>query len=173
MADHVFRDSGLTDVDAEFQQFAMDPWRAPTRVRLRHGADQRADVRRHGRSPHAATALPGPPQPKAPSVPGDDGLRLDDDERRSPFGPETREHDPEPTVRLCEPQPPRPRALQHLQLVLRASARSRVALELEILALRLALFAGELRRDGSSRRASGRGLPPCAIGGGCPFASGC
>ena len=50
-------------------------------------------------------------------MPGDDGLRLDDDERRSPSGPDAREHDPEPTVRLREPQPPRPGALQHLQLV--------------------------------------------------------
>ena len=31
-ADHVFRDGGLTDVDPEFQQFAMDPWCAPAWV---------------------------------------------------------------------------------------------------------------------------------------------
>ena len=85
-APHVFRDGRLTDVDPEFQQFAMNPRRAPARVRLRHRANQRADVGGHRRSPDAAPALPGPPQPEAPSVPGDDGLRLDDDERRSPSG---------------------------------------------------------------------------------------
>lgn len=55
-APHVFRDGRLRDVDPEFQQFAMNPRRAPTRVRLHHPADQRADVRRHDRSPHAAPA---------------------------------------------------------------------------------------------------------------------
>src|SRR5713101_2922581 len=47
-----------------------------------------------------------PPQPEAPSVPGDDGLRLDDHERRSPSSPDAREQAPEPTVRLREPHPP-------------------------------------------------------------------
>jgi hypothetical protein len=63
----------LTDVDSEFQQFAVHPRRAPTRVRLRHRANQRSEVGRHGRAPDAAPALPGPPQSEAPSVPGDDG----------------------------------------------------------------------------------------------------
>jgi hypothetical protein len=44
-------------------------------------------------------------------------LRLDDDERRSPSGPDVRKQAPEPTVRRLEPQALRPRALQHLQLV--------------------------------------------------------
>ena len=95
----------------------MNPRRAPTRVRLRHRANERPDVGRHGRSPQAAPALPGPPQPEAPSVPGDDDLRIDDHDRRSPSGPEAREHDPEPPVRLREPHPTRAGALQHLQLM--------------------------------------------------------
>jgi hypothetical protein len=39
VATHVFRDGRLTDVDSEFQQFAMNPRRAPARVRLRHRAN--------------------------------------------------------------------------------------------------------------------------------------
>jgi hypothetical protein len=113
----VFRDGGLTDVDPEFQQFAMNPRRAPARIRLRHRANQRTDVGRYRRSPYTASAFPGPPQAEAASVAGDDGFRLDDDERRSPSAQHTREYDPEPTVRLREPQPPRPGALQHLPLV--------------------------------------------------------
>jgi hypothetical protein len=58
-----------------------------------------------------------PAEPEAPSVPSDDLLKLHDDERRSPSGPNAGESHPEPTVRFREPQPPRPRALQHLQLV--------------------------------------------------------
>jgi hypothetical protein len=72
------------------------------------------------------------PQPEAPSVPGNDGLRLDDDERRSPSGPDARELAPERTVCLREPRPPRPSPWQHLQLVpqrqdfeLKRSARPR------------------------------------------------
>ena len=77
-ADHVFRDGGLTDVDPEFQQFAMNPRRTPARIRLRHRANQRTDVGRYRRSPYTASAFPGPPQPEAASVPGDDGLRLNE-----------------------------------------------------------------------------------------------
>ena len=95
----------------------MNPRCAPARVRVRHRANQHADVGGHGRSTHTAPALPGSPQPEAPSVPGDDGLRLDDDERRSPAGPDAGDRDPEPPVRFRHPQPPRPRALQHLQLM--------------------------------------------------------
>src|SRR6266851_1586657 len=113
----IFRDSGLTDVDSEFQQFAMNPRRALARICARYFANERADVSGHGRPPHAAPTPPGPPQPETSSVPGDDGLRLDDDERRSPSRQPTREHDAEPTVRPRELQPPRPGALQHVRLV--------------------------------------------------------
>ena len=50
-------------------------------------------------------------------MPCDDRLGLDDDERRPPSGPEAREQDPEPAVRLREPHPPEAAALQHRQLV--------------------------------------------------------
>jgi hypothetical protein len=49
----------------------VNPRRAAKRVRLRYRANQGANVRRHGRPPHAP-ALPGPRQPKASSVPGDE-----------------------------------------------------------------------------------------------------
>jgi hypothetical protein len=67
--------------------------------------------------PEAAPTLPRPPQSEAARVPRDDGLRLDDDERRSPSGPEAREQDPEPAVGLHEPDSPWSGTLQHLQLV--------------------------------------------------------
>jgi hypothetical protein len=116
-APHVFRDGRLTDVDPEFQQFAMNPRCASTRVGVRHGANQHPNVGGHGRPPNATSAFPRPPQPKPPSVPGDDCLRLDDDERRPPAGPETREHDPDASVGRRESQPLRSTPLQHLQLV--------------------------------------------------------
>jgi hypothetical protein len=62
-------------------------------------------------------ALPGPPEPETLLVPGDDGLRLDEDQRRSPSGPDTRQHDPEPPVCLREPDSVRSGALQYVKLV--------------------------------------------------------
>ena len=95
----------------------MDPRRAPARVRLRHRANQGPDVGGHRRSAESASTLPGPPEPEALSVPGDDGLRLHEDQRRSPSGPDARQHDPEPPVRPREPDSLRSRALQHVKLV--------------------------------------------------------
>jgi hypothetical protein len=48
---HGFGDGRLTDVDPQFQQFAMNPRCTSPRVRLRHRANQPADVRRYAWSP--------------------------------------------------------------------------------------------------------------------------
>ena len=47
----IFRDAGFTDLDAELQQLAVNARRAPRGVRLRHRADQRADLRGNCRRP--------------------------------------------------------------------------------------------------------------------------
>jgi hypothetical protein len=67
-------------------------------------------------------------------VPGDDGLWFDDDDGRTPVVPDARQPHPQQAVRLSKPQPPRPRPLQHLQLVpqrqdlqLQHGARARTA----------------------------------------------
>ena len=90
MTDHVFRDAGLTDVNPEFQEFAVDPRCAPERIRCGHRANQRADVRRHGLSTQATTALPCPEKAEASAMPGEDRLGLDEHERGSPFVPYAR-----------------------------------------------------------------------------------
>jgi hypothetical protein len=43
-ADYVLRDRGLTDIDPEFQQLAVDSRRAPQGVRVRHRENQCADI---------------------------------------------------------------------------------------------------------------------------------
>ena len=43
--DHVLRDAGLSDLEAELQQLAMDTRRAPQRILSAHPPDQRAQVR--------------------------------------------------------------------------------------------------------------------------------
>lgn len=50
-------------------------------------------------------------------MPGDDGLRLDDDKRRAPSGPEAREHNPDPAVRHREADSRWAGALPHVKVV--------------------------------------------------------
>ena len=47
MSCHIFRNRGLTHVDAELEQFTMDPRSAPERVGEAHVADQLADFEWH------------------------------------------------------------------------------------------------------------------------------
>ena len=42
--DHVFGNSGLTDLDPKLEKFAMDAWRAPRRILPRHAPDQCSDL---------------------------------------------------------------------------------------------------------------------------------
>ena len=44
---HIFGDRGLTNVDAELEEFAVDPGSAPQRIGQAHGADQLPDFERH------------------------------------------------------------------------------------------------------------------------------
>jgi hypothetical protein len=110
------RDRRLRNGNPEFQQFGVNARCAPPRVRLRRRADQQADLVGHGRSPEATPTFPGPPRSEASPVPGNDGLRLDDHERRLLSGPGARSERPEPPVHLREAQPPPPSPLQDLQL---------------------------------------------------------
>src|SRR6266404_8237068 len=42
-AHHIFADTALSDVDAEFEQFAVDPWCTPTGILPAHLANQISD----------------------------------------------------------------------------------------------------------------------------------
>lgn len=99
------------------QQFAVDSWGAPERICCGHRANQSTDVRPDGRSIHATTALPRPEAAEALTVPCDDRLRLDDDERGSPVVPHPREPYPEEAVGLRKSQSTTARPLKYLELV--------------------------------------------------------
>jgi hypothetical protein len=95
-AHHVFTDAALADVDAEFEQFAVDERCAPTRVLPAHPADQIPELARNERSPRlAAPHLPGPEQTKAGAMPSNDGFWVDDGEHRTPISPEAGQTDPQ------------------------------------------------------------------------------
>ena len=75
MPGHVLRNGRLTHVDPQFQEFAVNSWRAPQRVGFRHRANQLADVPRNARSTQVASALRRPDEPEAATVPGEDRQR--------------------------------------------------------------------------------------------------
>src|SRR5664280_3342289 len=75
---HILGHARLPDIDAELEQFAMDPRRAPQRIGNAHLADQPADLRRHSRPATTAAGLPAPIRPKTRAMPADNGVRLND-----------------------------------------------------------------------------------------------
>jgi hypothetical protein len=86
---HVFADAALADIDAEFEQLAVDAGCTPTGILPAHPADQIADFARQGRPSWLPTPhLPGPVQTKSLAMPGQDRLGLDDGQRRVPVTPD-------------------------------------------------------------------------------------
>jgi hypothetical protein len=72
-AHHVFAYAALPDVDAEFEQFAVDAGCTPTGILAAPPADQSADLTRNDRPSRLAAAhLLGPEQAKAGTMPGHD-----------------------------------------------------------------------------------------------------
>jgi hypothetical protein len=115
--DDVLGDAGLADCDPQLEEFTVEARRTPKRVGHGHRANQVTDVERHGRPPQASTTLPGPEQAERLPLPGDDGVRFDDHERRGPLAPDPREPNPEKAVRPGEAWPVRARSLQHPNLM--------------------------------------------------------
>src|SRR5215472_15277874 len=78
-AHHVLAYAAFPDVDAEFEQLAVDAGCTPTGILPAYLADQMANVAANDRSSGlAAPHLPGPEQAKAGTMPGNDGLGLND-----------------------------------------------------------------------------------------------
>jgi hypothetical protein len=95
MPPHVLGDARLTHRDPQLLQFPVNPRRTPEGIRGGQLAYQGTNVWWHARAPGALATLPGPEQTKAPPVPADDGLRLDEVKGRAPAAPCRREPRPE------------------------------------------------------------------------------
>jgi len=96
---HVFAHAALPNVDAELEQFTVDAWCAPRWVFAAHPADQVADFTgKRGSSRLAPPNVARPEPTKAPAMPGDDCLGLNDGQRRAPVAPNAGQPGPQQTV---------------------------------------------------------------------------
>ena len=103
VADHVLGDRRLGQIDAEFQELAVNPGSAPQRVGPRHPANQISDLGVDRWPATFVSALPGPVVLEALPVPPDHGRGLDDDEAFSPSIPGPSQPEPEDAVLGLQP----------------------------------------------------------------------
>src|SRR5262245_55553824 len=114
---HVDRNRGPRDIDAQFEQLAVDPGSAPQRVGEAHVADQLVDFEWHFRSAYSRARLPSPEQAKPGPVPADNRLRLDDHQGVQNVGCNPIEARKNETIKIVEDDPLRHFSLQHIELV--------------------------------------------------------
>src|SRR5450830_641584 len=86
VAAHIASDRRLSDLEAELEQFTMNVWSAPERVRPAHLANERAQLSRDLRSASTVARSPVPIRPKPSAVPANDCLRPDNRNRAKDAG---------------------------------------------------------------------------------------
>ena len=117
MSRHIFCDRSLTHINAEFEEFAVDPGSAPQRVGEAHVADQLADFDRHFWPAAARARLPSPEQAKPGPMPADDRLRLDDHQGVQNVGCDAIQARKNEAIKIAENKPLRRFSSQHIKLV--------------------------------------------------------
>src|SRR5258706_4901738 len=75
---HILCNGGLSDIDAELEKLAMDPWCAPQWVGETDLANELTDLQRDLRAAAARSCFPAPIRSEAGTMPADHGLRPDD-----------------------------------------------------------------------------------------------
>src|SRR4051812_44038719 len=105
-ADQILAHAGFAHIDAQLEQFAVDPRRAPERVLAAHRPNQAADLLRHGRSPGLApSTLPVPKQAKTFAVPANDGRGLNEEDTGPPAIPDLAQPSPQESIRRGQFRP--------------------------------------------------------------------
>ena len=85
-AAHIPSDCRLSDIEAKLEQFTMNAWCAPERVRAAHLANERAQLSRDLRSANTVARSPAPIRPKPSTVPANDRFRPDNRNRAQDGG---------------------------------------------------------------------------------------
>ena len=100
---HVFGHGGLTDLNTEFEELAVDARGSPGGIGQRYVFDEGDDF---GVDCRAALGVAHgeatPVAAKKPAMPGDDRIGLEEEEGRAPFSPVIVEENPEFPVRIRE-----------------------------------------------------------------------
>ncbi len=114
---HVFCHGGLPDIDAKLEQFAVDPWRSPKRVRDAHVANKLANVRRCLWPAAARSRFPAPIGSAPSAVPADHRLGLENFQRVQYSRSYAIERGKDKAVNVTERQPLWGFAPQHVELM--------------------------------------------------------
>src|ERR1700676_1467168 len=91
-------DATFGDVEAELQEFPMDPGRPPVRILRRQATDQDPNLLADPRPAPAMSGSPAPVEAKACSMPPDHGLRFHDEQPVRPSRPQLPEGGPEEAI---------------------------------------------------------------------------
>src|SRR6267143_1319786 len=114
---HVLGYAGLSDINAELEEFSMDPRRSPQRIGNAHLADKLAYLRRYSWSATTAPRLPPPVRSEPGAVPFNHGLRLHDRQGAEHLRSQTIQAREYQTVQHPERRPFRRSPLQHVKLM--------------------------------------------------------
>jgi hypothetical protein len=115
---HQPRHRALGNVDAEFEQLAMDAGRAPSKILGRHPVDQVAELLgRRGATWALLARLAAPEEAKAAAMPADHCVGTDDYKDVGPMRPNARKPRPEDPVCALEPEPFGPGTTENHELL--------------------------------------------------------
>src|ERR1700732_5317137 len=109
--------AGLSDIDAELEEFSMDPRRSPQRIGNAHLADKLAYLRRDTWSATTAPRLPPPVRSEPGPYPFNHGPRLHDRQGAQHLRSETIQAGEYQTVQHPERRPFRRFPPQHVKLM--------------------------------------------------------
>src|SRR5450631_2016325 len=101
-AAHIPSDCRLSDLEAELEQFTMNVWGAPERVRPAHLANERAQLSRDLRSANTVARSPAPIRSKPSAVPANDRLRPDNRNRAKDGGEPVIKPNKQKTIGIVE-----------------------------------------------------------------------
>src|SRR5450756_2338392 len=114
---HIPSDCRLSDLEAELEQFTMDVWGAPERVRPAYLANERAQLSRNLRSANMVARSPAPIRSKPSAVPANDRLRPDNRNRAKDGGEPVIKPDKQKAISIVEVRSPRCPPAKHIDLL--------------------------------------------------------
>ena len=117
VAAHIPSNRRLSDLEAELEQFTMNVWGAPERVRPAHLANERAQLSRDLRPANMVVRSPAPIRSKPSAVPANDRLRPDNRNRAKDGGEPVIKPNKQKTIGIVEVRSTRCLPAKHIDLL--------------------------------------------------------